>query len=68
MNQGFSAQALNRKTHHKYMQASGAKKITVQNATYLQHILVRVDVSKNYLTPPSYSHRMNQTNNRLFLL
>jgi hypothetical protein len=38
MNQSFSAQVLTRKTHHKFKQASGAKKITLQNATDLQHI------------------------------
>ena len=27
MNQGFSAQALTRKTHHKHKQAGGAKKV-----------------------------------------
>ncbi len=38
MDQSFSAQVLTRKSHHKSKQASGAKKITLQNATDLQHI------------------------------
>ncbi len=41
MNQGFSAQALTRKTHYEHKQASGAKKITLQNATDLQQITTR---------------------------